>query len=360
MSKRFIETELWKKGWFLELMPEEKAAWFYLLTNCDAVGVIETAERLANFMVGTNINWKELVKKSNDHIIILDNGNLFIKKYCHVQYGESIKDLDSKSPPIKSHQKLLKSHGLLEIVCSNYDKLKIGKTHNISQKTRVFVIQRDGKECVYCGKKVNNFELALDHVVPRTKGGEDSSDNLVVCCRSCNSKKSDLDLMDFIEKYSGNCIETVTKRVAERVSVTLKEKEEEKAKFKVKEKKEVKAEKKEKEPENKIELFKQLWKTSFPDQKFNEINFINMMHKDGRIIKLESHTTDEVDQAVRNFAICVNDDKYETNFKQPHYFIEKMDKYIDDSMPFATYDFGDKKDKGMKERTIDFSDMEEA
>jgi len=122
MAKRFIETGIWKKGWFLDLTPEEKAAWFYLLTNCDAVGVVDSAERLANFMVGTNINWKELVNKSNGHLQILDNGNMFIRKYCYIQYGESILNTKTKSKPILSHQALLRKHGIFKRLSIEYTK----------------------------------------------------------------------------------------------------------------------------------------------------------------------------------------------------------------------------------------------
>ncbi len=55
-----------------------------------------------------------------------------------------------------------------------------------SKAKRNRVYRRDGHACVYCGA---TEDLSLDHVVPRSKGGSDGEDNLVTCCRSCNSKK---------------------------------------------------------------------------------------------------------------------------------------------------------------------------
>lgn len=51
-----------------------------------------------------------------------------------------------------------------------------------------------GEECAYCGKHADT----IDHIVPRSKGGEDVADNIVPCCKSCNSSKKDKDLADFL------------------------------------------------------------------------------------------------------------------------------------------------------------------
>ena len=53
---------------------------------------------------------------------------------------------------------------------------------------RYRVFKRDNNECVYCGSKK---DLTIDHVIPRSKGGKNTWDNLVTCCSKCNLKKSD-------------------------------------------------------------------------------------------------------------------------------------------------------------------------
>jgi 5-methylcytosine-specific restriction endonuclease McrA len=47
------------------------------------------------------------------------------------------------------------------------------------------VFQRDGHRCQYCGRQAEN----LDHVIPRSQGGEHSWLNIVAACRRCNTKK---------------------------------------------------------------------------------------------------------------------------------------------------------------------------
>ena len=43
--------------------------------------------------------------------------------------------------------------------------------------------------CVYCGKTYDFKELTLDHVKPRSKGGQDLTTNVVCACRKCNADK---------------------------------------------------------------------------------------------------------------------------------------------------------------------------
>lgn len=49
------------------------------------------------------------------------------------------------------------------------------------------VFARDGNRCQYCGATAEN----LDHVVPRSKGGPHTWENVVAACRPCNTRKED-------------------------------------------------------------------------------------------------------------------------------------------------------------------------
>lgn len=55
--------------------------------------------------------------------------------------------------------------------------------------TRKNILARDNYTCQYCGQK--GGELTVDHVVPKKMGGKTDWDNLVCCCKRCNSKKKD-------------------------------------------------------------------------------------------------------------------------------------------------------------------------
>jgi 5-methylcytosine-specific restriction endonuclease McrA len=55
------------------------------------------------------------------------------------------------------------------------------------QPTRTNILLRDEETCQYCGK--HSRELTLDHVIPRSRGGQSTWENLVACCKVCNGKK---------------------------------------------------------------------------------------------------------------------------------------------------------------------------
>ncbi len=52
--------------------------------------------------------------------------------------------------------------------------------------SRSNIMKRDNHKCQYCGTKA---DLTLDHVMPRSRGGKDTWENLVTACNHCNVKK---------------------------------------------------------------------------------------------------------------------------------------------------------------------------
>lgn len=55
--------------------------------------------------------------------------------------------------------------------------------------SRANVLMRDHHTCQYCGAVGSPGELTLDHVSPRSWGGETCWENIVAACKKCNSKK---------------------------------------------------------------------------------------------------------------------------------------------------------------------------
>ena len=51
------------------------------------------------------------------------------------------------------------------------------------------IFARVHNQCQYCGKKFPTTELSLDHVVPRSQGGQSTWENIVCACINCNVKK---------------------------------------------------------------------------------------------------------------------------------------------------------------------------
>lgn len=105
-----------------------------------------------------------------------------------------------------SYANLAMAHNSVERGVDTYDRTSFmirsrlykGLTNGTMQIRSFFDDERykleNGTHCVYCGSQTN---ISVDHMFAKAHGGADSSDNLVCCCRSCNSSKGDSDLMEW-------------------------------------------------------------------------------------------------------------------------------------------------------------------
>lgn len=77
--------------------------------------------------------------------------------------------------------------------------------------TRQSLYRRDEFTCIYCGQSSieDGVRLTADHIVPFNKGGTHTIDNLVTCCKKCNSAKCD-------SMFDNDIIERVQAVVAKR------------------------------------------------------------------------------------------------------------------------------------------------
>ena len=60
------------------------------------------------------------------------------------------------------------------------------KKKSIGSSLKLRILKRDGYKCRDCGI---SDDLTLDHIIPESKGGDLSEENLQILCRSCNSRK---------------------------------------------------------------------------------------------------------------------------------------------------------------------------
>jgi len=52
------------------------------------------------------------------------------------------------------------------------------------------IFERDGYTCQYCARRLPTPKLTLDHIVPRSRGGHSTWENIVVACIGCNDRKA--------------------------------------------------------------------------------------------------------------------------------------------------------------------------
>jgi 5-methylcytosine-specific restriction endonuclease McrA len=89
--------------------------------------------------------------------VVVSNGQVFRSEHLHIDAPSVLRLRTFVKIPYRSHAPL----------------------------TRRAVFARDDWRCQYCGAVAEN----LDHVVPRSRGGSHTWDNVVAACRRCNSRK---------------------------------------------------------------------------------------------------------------------------------------------------------------------------
>lgn len=84
----------------------------------------------------------------------------------------------------------------------------MAKRQGIGKRLRFEVLSRDGFTCRYCGAQAGkeNVRLAIDHVISVVDGGDNSLNNLVTSCYSCNSGKSSMSLDHAPSSEAANAI----------------------------------------------------------------------------------------------------------------------------------------------------------
>lgn len=89
------------------------------------------------------------------------------------------------------HYKIKTTNGYFElpsvIILREYVRVPYFRSKSPSKRN---VYRRDGHKCQYCGCHLNAKNASIDHVMPRSRGGGHSWDNIVSACKPCNRKKS--------------------------------------------------------------------------------------------------------------------------------------------------------------------------
>ena len=96
-----------------------------------------------------------------------------------------------KAEIIRSYESLLRSVSLTMQAPAVVKLNEMVRRHRVRIAfSRRNVFLRDGHRCQYCQERLPAAELTTDHVIPRSRGGTSSWDNVVTACGPCNRKKA--------------------------------------------------------------------------------------------------------------------------------------------------------------------------
>lgn len=83
--------------------------------------------------------------------------------------------------------------------------------HSITNSKRYDIMKRDGFKCVLCGVSASEGRLEIDHIIPRSKGGDGKDNNLRTICYNCNRGKKAKIEQEAVPKDDQDSIELLTR-----------------------------------------------------------------------------------------------------------------------------------------------------
>lgn len=204
--KRMINPTIWDDPNFVSMTNTAKLLFIGLFSNADDEGRIRgNPAYLKKTIFGyDNTSVKQVEKLRNEVVDKMKNVMLYENKEeefiallewgTHQKLrGDRIQPSDLPAPPKE---------------ISNYDILKTVEGEN--EPLKIQITKRD-KGCRYCGIKFPDLSQTwiMEHIIPKSKGGETNLENCVLACQRCNSKKSNKTLeeakMELIPLPANKC-----------------------------------------------------------------------------------------------------------------------------------------------------------
>lgn len=91
MAKRFTDTEIWDKEWFMSLSPKMKCFVKYVRDKCDISGIWHPNYMLASVYIGEKVSESELLKIDNGRQFSrLPDGKIYCNDFVSFQYGGTL------------------------------------------------------------------------------------------------------------------------------------------------------------------------------------------------------------------------------------------------------------------------------
>lgn len=122
----------------------------------------------------------------NKSVLVL-NQNYEPLNICHPRraivlvFGGKAEILETHDGAISTSQERFPYPSVIRLICL------IRAPRARVKLTRREVFLRDAYTCQYCGRRTS--DLTLDHVIPRSRGGQHTWENLASACRACNHRK---------------------------------------------------------------------------------------------------------------------------------------------------------------------------
>ncbi len=123
MAKRFTDTEIWDKEWFMKLAPKYKLLIKFIFDKCDVAGIWDANWFLASTYIGEIVAEGDL-KIFEDHVLKISAGKFFVKDFIEFQYGTLSEKCNPHIKVISTLKKYNLFEGYLKGILRDKDKDK--------------------------------------------------------------------------------------------------------------------------------------------------------------------------------------------------------------------------------------------
>lgn len=188
MSKRFTDTEKWRRPWFRALSHAYRLFWLYICDNCDIAGIWYVDIGLASYLIGIEIDPKIAREQLNKQITELDGGSRWlINGFIEFQYGKLTLN-NNLHRSIMATLKLRGMAGAYKGLASPRPGAKVKDKDKVKVKDKVKA------------RGVVNFD-ALWKKYPNKDGRKDALRHFNA---SVKTEQDWLDIQDALENYLGH------------------------------------------------------------------------------------------------------------------------------------------------------------
>lgn len=115
-----------------------------------------------------------------------DAVSLFARDIVAWSLGDTVRQVRGGYSRITGHQSCIDVPSI--VACDGDRVMRQRSYYPLSNRT---LFARDGYLCMYCGKQYFDGDLTRDHILPKSRGGQDVWENVVAACRRCNQFKGD-------------------------------------------------------------------------------------------------------------------------------------------------------------------------
>jgi hypothetical protein len=162
VAKRFTDTLIWEKEWFMKLSPKHKCFFRYLVDRCDSSGVWEPNYVLASIYIGETIDFSDTLLLSSQ-IETLANGKIWVKDFILFQYGKLSEKCPAHIPVYKTIEKNKLTHRVFNSLSNRLEEKETDKEEENEKET-----VKINKESI--SKEIFNDELYIQNLQSAHRG----------------------------------------------------------------------------------------------------------------------------------------------------------------------------------------------